>query len=192
MNQHIKAPFLPPMNMNKEYTLVLDLDETLVHYFEEKNTVLLRPFASQFLQQMAQFYEVVIFTAGTKDYADWALAHLHNQAAYHFIDHRLYRDHTIQCMDVFIKDLSQLGRQLDKTIIVDNITENFLLQPENGISIKSWFDDPDDTALADLAPLLRQIVEQKVPDIRLALKESKEQLLSAIATGEINPTQRLK
>jgi len=77
-------------------------------------------------------------------------------------------------MDVFIKDLSNLGRDLNKCIIVDNITENFLLQPENGISIKSWFDDPDDTALVDLAPLLRQIVEQMVPDIRLALKESKE------------------
>jgi len=76
---------------------------------------------------MAQHYEVVIFTAGTKDYADWALAHLKNQAAYMYIDYRLYRDHTIQCMDVFIKDLSQLGRDLDKTIIVDNITENFLL-----------------------------------------------------------------
>ena len=44
---------------------------------------------------MAEYYEVVIFTAGTKDYADWALAHLPNQAAYKFIDHRLYRDHTI-------------------------------------------------------------------------------------------------
>ena len=44
---------------------------------------------------MAQFYEVVIFTAGTKDYADWALSHLKSQAAYLYIDHRLYRDHTI-------------------------------------------------------------------------------------------------
>ena len=69
------------MRANKEYTLVLDLDETLVHYYEEENTVLIRPFASQFLQQMHQFYEVVIFTAGTKDYADWALMHLQNQAA---------------------------------------------------------------------------------------------------------------
>jgi len=58
-------------------------------------------------------------------------------------------------MDVFIKDLSQLGRDLKKTIIVDNITENFLLQPDNGISIKSWFDDPDDMALADMAPMLQ-------------------------------------
>ena len=58
-------------------------------------------------------------------------------------------------MEVFIKDLANLGRDLNKTIIVDNIPENFLLQPENGISIKSWFDDPEDTALADLAPLLQ-------------------------------------
>ena len=62
-------------------------------------------------------------------------------------------------MEVFIKDLSYLGRDLDRTIIVDNITENFLLQPDNGITIKSWFDDPDDTCLMDMAPLLSQIVE---------------------------------
>lgn len=76
MNLNVKVPFLPPLNGNKQYTLVLDLDETLVHYYEEKNTVLIRPYASSFLQQMAQYYEIVIFTAGTKDYADWALAHL--------------------------------------------------------------------------------------------------------------------
>ena len=76
MNLNVKVPFLPPLNSNKQYTLVLDLDETLVHYYEEKNTVLIRPYASTFLQQMAQYYEIVIFTAGTKDYADWALAHL--------------------------------------------------------------------------------------------------------------------
>jgi len=131
---------------------------------------------------------VAIFTAGTKDYADWALKLIPFDAARRFIDHRLYRDHTIQCLEVFIKDLANLGRDLSRTIIVDNITENFLLQPENGISIKSWFDDPHDTALMDLEPLLSQIVEQNVPDVRIALRESKELLLEAIASGEINPT----
>jgi TFIIF-interacting CTD phosphatase-like protein len=47
-----------------------------------------------------------------------------------------------------------LGRDLAKTIIVDNISENFLLQPENGISIKSWYDDAQDDALSDLSKLL--------------------------------------
>ena len=80
-------------------------------------------------------------------------------------------------MEVFIKDLSCLGRDLSRTIIVDNITDNFLLQPENGISIKSWYDDPSDTALNDLAPLLMELVVKQVSDVRVALRESKEYLL---------------
>lgn len=56
---------------------------------------------------------------------------------------------------VFVKDLSKIGRPLNKTIIVDNVAENFSLQPDNGIFIKSWFEDPSDTALLELAPLLK-------------------------------------
>jgi len=56
---------------------------------------------------------------------------------------------------VFVKDLSKIGRPLNKTIIVDNIAENFARQPDNGIFIKSWFEDPNDTALLELAPLLK-------------------------------------
>jgi TFIIF-interacting CTD phosphatase-like protein len=67
-----------------------------------------------------------------------------------------------------------IGRDLNKTIIVDNISENFLLQPENGISIKSWYDDMSDTALLQLAPLLIEISKQKVADVKVALKQSKE------------------
>ena len=39
--------------------------------------------------------------------------------------------------------------------MVDNVAENFQLQPDNGIFIKSWFDDMSDTALSELAPLLK-------------------------------------
>ena len=56
---------------------------------------------------------------------------------------------------VFIKDLSRIGRDINKTIIVDNVAENFQMQPDNGIFIKSWFDDPHDRALEELAPLLK-------------------------------------
>lgn len=78
------------------------------------------------------------------------------------------------CREFYIKDLSLLGRDLSRIIIVDNISENFLLQPENGISIKSWYDDPTDNALIQLAPLLLGIAKQQVTDVRIALKESKE------------------
>lgn len=55
----------------------------------------------------------------------------------------------------FLKDLSKIGRPINKTIIVDNVAENFSLQPENGILIKSWFDDFKDTALIELSPILQ-------------------------------------
>ena len=77
-----------------------------------------------------------------------------------YISHRLYRQHASQHGFVFVKDISKIGRDLSKIIIVDNVAENFQLQPDNGIFIKSWFEDKKDTALLELAPLLREIVEK--------------------------------
>lgn len=52
---------------------MLDLDETLVHFDERAEDIFIRPFAEEFLQQMSKYYEIVIFTAGMQDYADWAI-----------------------------------------------------------------------------------------------------------------------
>ena len=68
-------------------------------------------------------------------------------------------------------------------IIVDNVAENFQLQPDNGIFIKSWFDDMTDTALEELSPLLKEIVEKKVTDVREALRKFRDQMLEQIARG---------
>lgn len=53
----------------KKYTLVLDLDETLIHYVEEENNafIQIRPYAEEFLEEMSNYYELVIFTAAMKD-----------------------------------------------------------------------------------------------------------------------------
>ena len=76
----------------------------------------------KFLCEMSKYYEVVVFTAGLKVYADWIINDLDKQA---FINHRLYRDNTRHKNGVYIKDLSKLGRDLAKIVIVDNIEDNF-------------------------------------------------------------------
>ena len=67
-------PFLPPVDSDYEgYTLVLDLDETLIHNVDmkgEDNYFLIRPWCVNFIQEMAKYYEVVIFTAAIQAYAD--------------------------------------------------------------------------------------------------------------------------
>lgn len=54
---------LLPDQKEPRYTLVLDLDETLVHYDAKHRHFKVRPFAIMFLREMSKYYEVVIFTA---------------------------------------------------------------------------------------------------------------------------------
>ncbi|KAL4501264.1 hypothetical protein ABPG73_014002 [Tetrahymena malaccensis] len=180
-----------PIVKQFEYTLVLDLDETLVHYSETNNggQFVVRPFANQFLQVLSEYYEIVVFTAAMPDYANWVLDNLDPNK---YVTYRLFRQHAVHIGNVFIKDLSRIGRPLEKTIIIDNVADNFQLQPENGIFIKGWFSDPNDTALVELLPLLKEIATKKVPDVRKALKSLKEQMIQNIQNGIQNPHLNLK
>merc|ERR1719247_664414 len=160
-------PKLPSLASNETYTLVLDLDETLVHYFEldGMGNYDIRPGMHEFLTRMNQLgYEIIIFTAATQDYADWVIDQIDPD---HLVHNRLYRQHALPWGPIFVKDLSRLGRDLDRTLIIDNVQENFMLQPHNGIFICTWYDDPHDTALFGLTPLLEELIHTraKVPDI---------------------------
>lgn len=53
--------------------LVLDLDETLVHYNMAEDHFALRPFVKHFLKNVSRTWEVIIFTAGKQEFADKAI-----------------------------------------------------------------------------------------------------------------------
>lgn len=161
-----QCPRLPCAN-HDIYTLVLDLDETLVHHsvINGNSFVAFRPGVSDFLRSTSYLgFELVIFTAASQNYADACIDMVDPDR---LISHRLYRQHALSWGPVFVKDLSRIGRDLSRTLIIDNIQENFMLQPRNGIYIYTWIDDPNDTALSDLVPVLRELITTRatVPGI---------------------------
>ena len=162
-------PFLPLKKGSdkREYCLVLDLDETLVHYIEEENEdtayVKVRMGAENFINILSEFCEIVIFTASTQYYADIVIDGFESKDK---IDYKLYRQHTDLIDGTHIKDLSKLGRDLSKVIIVDNIEENYQLQPNNGLNIIDFEGDENDNELLYLMQDLLHIVKNPGLDVR--------------------------
>ena len=133
---------LPPNKTPFIYTLVLDLDETLVHYDYVLKQFRVRPFCREFLRRMSLCYELVVFTAAHEEYANFILDQLDPDKT--MLSHRLYRQHITYVGNVCIKDLHKLGRPMNRTVIVDNLAENFSRQPRNGIEIGTWKFNPQD------------------------------------------------
>ncbi|CAG9329479.1 unnamed protein product [Blepharisma stoltei] len=191
-NQRVSPPYLrnPP---TKVFTLVLDLDETLIHYFEleDKGHFAVRPHTLEFLRRVSVYYEIIIFTASISEYADWILDEIDKEK---HINARLYRQHAVPAGLHFVKDLTLLGRDLKKVIIIDNVAENFQLQPMNGIQIRTWINDPNDCALEELATVLEEIAKKQVPDVREALKQLRDQMIEQIShsQGIKNPQLKLE
>lgn len=125
------APYLPEYQRQK-LTLVLDLDETLGHKSGTK--FLVRPGANEFLNAINTYYELVLFTAASQRYADSAMDLIDPTR---LINLRLYKQHTVEINSILVKDLTVLGRDMSKIIIIDNFASSFQLQPDNGIEISS-------------------------------------------------------
>ena len=188
---NVPAPFLkklPPEIETSTYTLVLDLDETLVHFFYTPSggTFLIRPYCLQFLEEMGKIFEIVIFTAALKDYADSILDVLDPNKI--LINYRLYRHHTSLSGITFCKDLSKIGRDLSRVLIVDNLADNFKLQPNNGIQIYTWIDDMKDTQLNDLGKMLKILIAKKPMDLRPIIKNFNDDVNKKLRNNmNINP-----
>ena len=187
-----QSPFLQKKLNNKKYTLVLDLDETLIHFKpnpfnESSGKIMIRPFLYDFLRSVKKYYELVIFTAATEDYANPIINAIEKDEK--FFDHRLYRIHTIIVDNDFVKDLSKLGRDLNRTIIVDNMKQNYKNQPDNGITIRPfWGKDVEDTALVDLLDILKKIAENDM-NVISGLKFFKEDIISKVSSNILRRAQ---
>ena len=172
----IKIPYLPPIDTSKyKYTLVLDLDETLVHYIEEKDRhyVQVRPFAEYFISEMGKFFEIVIFTSAEEEYANIVLEEIDKNKV---IAYKLFRRHVEYIDGYCLKDLNKIGRDLSKVCIIDNDKNNFKLQNDNGIEIKEFLGEQDDNELDLLGDLLMSIIDSNLDDIRPVIKDIRNKM----------------
>lgn len=152
-------------------TLALDLDETLIHstLYPIPNPdftftvatsdgnrivffVLVRPGAIDVLEELGNLYEIVIFTSSIKSYADPIIDFLDKNKVIKF---RLYREDCTDFDGIYVKDLSNFNRKLEKIIIVDNSSVSYLLQPYNAIFVTTWTGDVNDPELYTLIRFLK-------------------------------------
>jgi Dullard-like phosphatase family protein len=166
-------------------TLILDLDETLIHadferqyvdhdhlitflHGDEEVTVpiFLRPGLFEFLEKMSQNFEIFIFTASKKVYADAVLNFLDpDNRIFKF---RFYRENCIKIGNkVYIKDLRIfVNRKPENIIMVDNSLYSFANQISNGVLINSFYDDNEDRELLNLCNYLENYLRESA-DVRL-------------------------
>jgi len=126
----------------------------------------------EFLNEMKKYCELILFTAATKEYADIIIDSLEINQRY--FDYRLYRQHTSFHGITLVKDISWLGRELNKIVIIDNISENFKLQNANGLHIKTWTGDIFDEELKYLLTILSKLFKSNTNNIIPYLKIIKE------------------
>ncbi|KAK9193527.1 hypothetical protein WN944_004224 [Citrus x changshan-huyou] len=132
-------------------------------------TVFERPGLHEFLKKLAEFADLVLFTAGLEGYARPLVDKIDRENLFSL---RLYRPSTVSTeYREHVKDLSCLSKDLCRVVLVDNNPFSFLLQPLNGIPcIPFSTGQPYDNQLLEvLLPLLNHLSLQK--DVRPVLHE---------------------
>ena len=165
-------------------TLVLDLDETLVHSsftpFGNNDIVLnvdfdgmlyniyvlVRPGVEYFIKTVAKYYEIVIFTASLSNYASPLLDILDKNNDIKF---RLFRENCTYINGTYIKELKRLNRNLKDLVIVDNSPLAYTFDIDNGLPIKTWYDDKNDTELYKIINILEFL--STTNDVRYYIKK---------------------
>jgi len=146
-------------------TLVLDLDELLVYSEWTRLSgwkVLKRPAVKEFLQELIPYFEIVVYSDQPSSYVDPIMERLDPERHIH----RLSRPDTNYINGKHVRDLSKLGRDLSKVLMISAKPDAWALQPENTIKLPPWKKDGGDTLLLDLLPFLQFLATHYLPDVR--------------------------
>ena len=134
-----------------------------------------RPYLDQFLDAVCEWYDVIVFTAGEKPYADAVLNVIDPKGR---VKKRLYKDDCMLVNGSVVKRVETACRNLSSAIIIDNnpecyrfdkgsIVDSVNLSLANAIAISSWYGNSKDKELQRLLPFLDLL--RTVEDVRCVL-----------------------
>ncbi|CCW69458.1 unnamed protein product [Phytomonas sp. Hart1] len=123
----------PLLEKEKRYTVVFDLDETVV--YARDGPLYARAYLRDLLRAIKDHFEVIVWTAGEREYAKNVLAEINED---YIIRHLVYRHKKWFHGDDYTKDLRQLGRDLDYTIMIENTPDCVRANPENCIIVADF------------------------------------------------------
>ena len=156
-SDNVNAPFIKK-KMAKKFCLVIDLDETLIHniILPFGNYFFVRPGVFELMEKIRDNYEIIIFTAGKKNYAYNIIDKIDYK---NYVDYILYKKHIIYEEGNSVKKLDLIGRDLNKIIYVDNLEKNAKYNKKNLYLIPSWYNNIFDNELFKLKDKLIKIAE---------------------------------
>ena len=165
----LSPPFLKKPN-DKKYTLILNLEEVFINR-NSNGYYNIRPGFFSFLKEIKPYYELISFTNESKYSSDCIIKKLEIKNKY--FDYNLYREHLTFDGKDFVKDISKLGRDIKKIIIVDNCINEYKLNSENVIQIPRFLNESfkNNNILFELKKILFLIYKSGYDDIRIALKK---------------------
>ncbi|XP_076908782.1 mitochondrial import inner membrane translocase subunit TIM50-like [Bidens hawaiensis] len=161
-------PYLHPQEQHV-FTLVLDLNETLLYSDWKRDRgwrTFKRPGVDDFLEQLAQYYEIIVYSDQQPMYVDPVVDRLDEK---HCIRYRLSRAATRYQDGKHYRDLSKLNRDPSRVMYISGNAVESCLQSENCVPIKPWKCEAEDTALLDLIPFLEYVARHRPADIRPVL-----------------------
>ena len=156
-----------------KYTLFIELDETIVHYYEEGENyfVKVRQGTEDFLKTMNTFCEIIIVSTSSKEYTDIILDNLNKDKKY--IDNAIYKD---LCDSNNTKiDFAKINRDNKKSIFIcHNKNEFFNVPDSNVIELKEFNGEEEDKEIIYLQAELIKLNSEDFNDIRDNINDIKE------------------
>ena len=154
-NNNLIKPLLPKMDKTKfKFSIAIELDETLVHYFEEDDNYYAKVrFGSEnFLKDISNFFEIIVVSTSGKEYSDIIIDNI-NKGDKCYVEHRLYTEDFTEGIN-----LSYINRDFKKIIFVCH-ESNFLNVPKNNlILLKEFNGEEEDREIVKLNNELNKLI----------------------------------